>query len=143
MRLWSIHPQYLDRAGLTAVWREGLLAQKVLQGGTRGYRHHPQLIRFQNAADPLAAIGYYLNEVNNEAKRRGYHFNGSKIVNGVYPSTIAVTRGQLDYEFRWLLEKLKSRQPEYYQVLQSICSPQPHPIFRIVPGGIAPWEKVR
>lgn len=33
MRLWSLHPSYLDRAGLLAVWREGLLAQSVLLKG--------------------------------------------------------------------------------------------------------------
>jgi hypothetical protein len=33
MRLWSIHPKYLDRQGLLAVWREGLLAQSVLLKG--------------------------------------------------------------------------------------------------------------
>ncbi len=47
MRLWSLHPKYLDRQGLLAVWREGLLAQKVLQGKTKGYKNHPQLKRFQ------------------------------------------------------------------------------------------------
>jgi hypothetical protein len=46
MRLWSVHPRYLDRQGLTAAWREALLAQKVLTGTTRGYRNHPQLVRF-------------------------------------------------------------------------------------------------
>jgi len=30
MRLWSLHPRYLDAKGLVALWREGLLAQKVL-----------------------------------------------------------------------------------------------------------------
>ena len=29
MRLWSLHPRYLDRQGLTALWREGLLARAV------------------------------------------------------------------------------------------------------------------
>lgn len=33
MRLWSIHQSYLDRQGLLAVWREGLLAQGVLLKG--------------------------------------------------------------------------------------------------------------
>ena len=32
MRLWSLHPCYLDPAGLVAVWREGLLARAVLRG---------------------------------------------------------------------------------------------------------------
>jgi hypothetical protein len=34
MRLWSLHPKHLDRQGLLAVWREGLLAQEVLRGET-------------------------------------------------------------------------------------------------------------
>lgn len=38
MRLWSLHPKYLDTKGLVACWREGLLARKVLLGETRGYR---------------------------------------------------------------------------------------------------------
>ncbi|WP_396134581.1 pyrimidine dimer DNA glycosylase/endonuclease V [Cellulomonas sp. ATA003] len=51
MRIWSVHPRYLDRQGLTAGWREGLLAQKVLTGTTKGYRNHPQLRRFRAAGD--------------------------------------------------------------------------------------------
>ena len=56
MRLWSIHPRSLDARGLVALWREGLLARKVLRGRTRGYRHHPQLQRFRDLRDPVAAI---------------------------------------------------------------------------------------
>ena len=36
MRLWSLHPRYLDAKGLVALWREGLLAQAVLKGQTKG-----------------------------------------------------------------------------------------------------------
>jgi hypothetical protein len=54
MRIWSVHPRYLDRQGLTAGWREGLLAQKVLTGTTKGYRNHPQLRRFRAAGDGAA-----------------------------------------------------------------------------------------
>jgi hypothetical protein len=43
MRLWSVHPKYLDARGLVALWREGLLAQAVLRGRTSGYVRHPQL----------------------------------------------------------------------------------------------------
>jgi hypothetical protein len=35
LRLWSIHPKYLDATGLVALWREALLAQKVLKGKTK------------------------------------------------------------------------------------------------------------
>ena len=61
MRLWSIHPKYLDRQGLIALWREALLAQAVLSGKTRGYRNHPQLERFRNHPAPLSAISLYLD----------------------------------------------------------------------------------
>lgn len=54
MRLWTIHPKYLDTRGLTALWREALLARKVLKGLTIGYRHHPQLERFRQQARPVA-----------------------------------------------------------------------------------------
>ena len=57
MRLWTLHPRYLDRQGLVALWREALLAQKVLQGQTTGYRHHPQLVRFRAMPDPVAVRG--------------------------------------------------------------------------------------
>lgn len=81
MRLWSVHPRHLDRQGLTACWREGLLAQKVLTGGTRGYRNHPQLRRFgtvpavataDSPVHPGGAITTYLHAVVDEAEARGY-----------------------------------------------------------------------
>lgn len=91
MRIWSIHPRYLDRQGLLAVWRETLLAQKVLEGQTRGYTHHPQLTRFRATPDPLVAIGSYLSEIVREATQRGYHFDASK-VHCVGNVSIPVTR---------------------------------------------------
>jgi len=60
MRLWSIKFEYLDSKGIVALWREALLAKKVLEGKTKGYRNHPQLIRFKEQPDPLSAINAYL-----------------------------------------------------------------------------------
>ena len=74
MRLWTLHPTHLDAKGLVALWREALLAQKVLRGGTKGYRHHPQLRRFSAVTDPPAALAAYLTAVHEEATRRGYNF---------------------------------------------------------------------
>jgi hypothetical protein len=98
MRLWSLHPRYLDAKGLVALWREGLLAQKVLAGATRGYRHHPQLVRFQEQADALGVIAAYLHEVQLEAERRGYRFDASKIGRRALTAKLQVTQGQLCYE---------------------------------------------
>ena len=53
------YPKYLDTKGLVALWREALLAQKVLRGLTKGYRHHPQLTRFKAHRDPIAAVAAY------------------------------------------------------------------------------------
>jgi hypothetical protein len=78
MRLWTIHPKHLDAKGLVVLWREALLAQKVLQGRTRGYRHHPQLFRFQALRNPAAALASYLAVVHEESVRRGYHFDRKK-----------------------------------------------------------------
>lgn len=56
MRLWIIHPKYLDSVGLVAVWRETLSAQKALKGKTKGIANHPQLKRFKNHPYPERAI---------------------------------------------------------------------------------------
>src|SRR5512140_2910955 len=98
MRLWSLHPSLLDRAGLLALWREALLAQRVLLGQTKGYRFHPQLERFRSAESPVAAIATYLWGVYREAGERGYHFDVSKIAGAASDVSLPVTRGQLKYE---------------------------------------------
>lgn len=144
MRLWSLHPKYLDVKGLTALWRESLLAQQVLAGQTKGYRHHPQLIRFQRHAHPDTAIRYYLTEIWHEAERRGYHFNRDKILPyTTQPATIALNQGQLYYERDYLCEKLRYRDAAKYQALVIVQQPDPHPLFIISEGPPAAWEKVR
>ncbi|MFC1637565.1 pyrimidine dimer DNA glycosylase/endonuclease V [Candidatus Margulisiibacteriota bacterium] len=129
MRLWSIHPQYLDRQGLVALWREGLLAQKVLQGKTRGYKHHPQLDRFKAHPSPRLAIATYLAQVDQEACRRGYCFDRKKIGRGRTRVRIPVTRRELRAEFNWLLTKLKKREPGRYRRLKALKKAKPHPLF--------------
>jgi hypothetical protein len=141
MRIWSLHPKYLDRQGLLACWRETLLAQKVLRGETRGYRQHPQLIRFRTQPDPLAAIAAYLAALAEEAGRRGYRFDQSKIVARAAADRIPVGRGQLLYEWEHLKQKLRRRDPARYAGVESIAEPEPHPLFSVVAGPIEAWEK--
>jgi hypothetical protein len=142
MRLWSIHPKYLDPAGLVTLWREALLARKVLVGGTKGYRKHPQLKRFQMASKPVAAIDAYLQDVYKEALLRGYKFNPSKIGKFTSEEKIPVTSGQLEYEWGHLLTKLEKRSHELFIEHSTIALPEPHPIFEIMAGGIEGWEKI-
>jgi len=141
VRLWSLHPKYLDPAGLVALWREGLLAQAVLSGQTRGYKHHPQLMRFQELDEPREAIAGYLHCVADEAGRRGYHFDRSRIRLPGDGDPLVVTEGQLLYEWQHLKRKLRARSPACYRRLLREGSPAPHPRFVVVAGGIAEWEK--
>jgi Pyrimidine dimer DNA glycosylase len=141
MRLWSLHPKYLDACGLVALWREGLLAQAVLRGRTAGYRHHPQLQRFRAQPSPLGSIADYLRGVNAEAVRRGYRFAGQKISSARGAGKIVVTLGQAEHEWRHLMSKLANRDPELHERLGHVECPETHPLFRVAPGCTEPWER--
>jgi hypothetical protein len=144
MRLWTLHPQYLDARGLVALWREALLAQAVLGGQTRGYTRHPQLIRFRESAAPVETIARYLRGVHAEATRRSYRFDAARIdADGRDVATIEVTCGQIDYEWSHLTAKLQARAPSWLAGLASISRPEPHPLFHVVSGPVAVWEVAR
>lgn len=142
MRLWSLHPKYLDAKGLVALWREGLLAQKVLFGKTKGYKNHPQLNRFYECSDPVGAISKYLFYVLKDAQSRNYNFNQEKISATKFSLKIKVTEGQLQYEYKHLLKKLKVRDPNKYEELLKVKNIKPHPLFVIVKGDVEDWEIV-
>lgn len=143
VRVWSLHPRYLDRQGLTACWREGLLAQAVLAGRTRGYRAHPQLVRFRRQPDPVASIGAYLVGVADAAAERGYRFDRSRIdragADGV--PHVAVTDGQVALEWQHLRRKLALRSPDHLAALEHVDVPEVHPLFVVVPGPAEGWER--
>lgn len=146
MRLWSLHPKYLDSKGLVALWREGLLARAVLKGKTKGYTNHPQLNRFKKQKHPILFLDTYLSHVYLESNKRGYNFNHEKIGVEMTSKQIPVTRGQLIYELEHLLRKLKERDQERYNELKKIMdkndSPLPNSLFNVIPGDIEPWEKL-
>ncbi|MFD1213316.1 pyrimidine dimer DNA glycosylase/endonuclease V [Arthrobacter sp. GCM10027362] len=142
MRLWSVHPRYLDRQALTACWREALLAQAVLSGRTRGYRRHPQLERFRAQPDPLHAVGAYLAGLAVEADERGYRFDRSRILSlPAEPPALTVETGQLDYEWGHLMRKLEARSPETARRWAAVRRPETHPLFSAVEGPVAGWER--
>jgi hypothetical protein len=142
MRLWSLHPQYLDPKGLVALWREGLLAQAVIRGQTRGYTHHPQLARFLQASTPKKHIAAYLRLVHEEAMRRNYHFDAKKIGRAGAVAPLQVTQGQLNYEWGHLVNKLRTRAPSWLVQFEDVEQPVPHSLFKVVAGGIAAWEVI-
>jgi hypothetical protein len=157
MRIWSLSPKYLDQKGLVAVWREGLLAQKVLEGKTKGYKNHPQ---FKKCQDPLETIGTYLYVIADEAQKRNYNFDYGKIkyatatYERINPLPLTVTKGQLEYEFDHLQKKLWTRNINKrtengrmrfadFEGFVEIETIQPHPIFKIVEGDIESFERIK
>jgi hypothetical protein len=142
MRIWSLHPSYLDWMGLGAQWREALLAQKVTDGKTKGWKNHPQLDRFKYHPKPMEAVGFYLKGIHDESLKRDYKYNYSKIL---HPDSIVdpinLSQGQLQYEFDLLQERLKKRTPEKYEENTGIKELQAHSLFSVVPGLPEKWEK--
>ncbi len=140
MRIWSLHPKYLDAKGLVALWRETLLAKHVLEGRTKGYKNHPQLDRFRKSKKPIETINQYLADIYIEASGRGYNFDKEKINWDFKRSQLTVTTKQLDYEVNHLLKKLQSRDLKKHKDLQSKKIIDPHPIFKLIKGEIEEWE---
>jgi len=145
VRLWSIHPKYLDFRGLVAVWREGLLAKKALEGKVKGYKNHPQLLRFKRYEKPIDLIDAYLFQIYLEAKRRGYSFDISKIREIEANGVVTVTYGQLKYEFFHLLKKVEGRDRKKFDELKGsdIKKIEANPIFKVISGGVEDWEARR
>jgi hypothetical protein len=115
----------------------------VLLGQTRGYTRHPQLARFQASPSPQEAMAAYLRAVRAEALGRGYSFDGAKIVAADASPLLAVSQGQLEYEWAHLTAKLRLRAPSWLSGLPPMACPRPHPLFVMVPGPVAAWEVVR
>lgn len=141
MRLWSLHPKYLDPQGLVALWREALLAKAVLRGETRGYTQHPQLERFKAHPHPRLAINSYLASVHDEASARGYSFDRSKVGPVRTVQAVPVSSGQLAYEWRHLQHKLATRSPAVLALWSHVITPACHPLFRRRTGAVASWER--
>jgi hypothetical protein len=148
VRLWSVHPRYLDRAALVACWREGLLAQHVLvaddEGRVVGYRAHPQLLRLRAHDEPLALVGAYLAALADEADARGYRFDRTRVRRAARPDEVTpvpVTTGQLDLEWAHLRAKLAARAPDVAARWAAVDRPDPHPVLVVVPGSVADWER--
>jgi hypothetical protein len=140
MRIWSLHPKYLDAKGLVALWRESLLAKQVLEGKTKGYKNHPQLIRFKNSGNAVDCINQYLTSVYACSLERGYHFDKNKVNSAFVPTKLTVTDKQIKFELKHLLKKLEARDPERFDKLSLNIKIDANPLFRIIDGEIEDWE---
>lgn len=139
MRLWTLHPQFLDRQGLLGLWREGLLALAVLSGKTKGYKNHPQLDRFRDSPEVLLE---YMAEVRMEMLRRGYRPKAIPVT--ASRSKIAVSCGQVDFEIGHLAKKMLRRGnlAEHKSLVTSQPQQRVHPLFTVTKReGLEKWER--
>lgn len=125
------------------MWREGLLARKVLLGETLGYKKHPQLTRFKGMSNPVMALDVFLTHVLIESQKRCYRFDGTKINLNPELEIMSVTDGQLTYEFQHLKSKLEKRDMIKLEEIMNFKTIPPNPIFKVIPGEIENWEKTR
>ena len=142
MRIWSLHPKYLDSKGLVALWRETLLAKHVLEGKTKAYKNHPQLNRFKALKSPIDGINHYLSFIFFEAVRRGYNFDKHKINWSYNDQYLTVTSGQITFEAKHLLKKLAKRDIKAHEKYCNISSFEAHEIFTVIEGKIEDWEVI-
>lgn len=151
MRLWSLHPQYLDDQTFYLTWKRGMIAVRALTGKLAPYEqrfaHHGQLERFKKYPDPTQAISDYMHALVDEAERRHYqfprYFKRKSLPKPPNGTRIPVTAGQMECEI-WLYARLISQRGgmiEQYEKFFAIENHLPHPIFELVRGPVAPWER--
>ena len=80
------------------------------------------------------SIGAFLREIAFEAERRGYKFDVRKIAKPGRAQQIRETRGQLDYEWMHLRQKLQVRSPEISHYFCVVVRPLAHTLFLIIEG---------
>lgn len=149
MRIWSIHPKYLDTKRLTAQWREALLCKSILEGKTKSYTKHPQYLKLLKLKNPYQFINFFLLTIWEESQKRGYKYDKSKInldevkiFDNVY---LDVTIEQLKYEFCHMLQKMNNDDPQYLKNIiflkkEGIIS---NPLFNSIDGNIMNFEIIK
>ena len=77
-----------------------------------------------------------------ESKIRWYNFDLSKIESNTEQWIINVTKWQINYEFKHLLNKLQLRDPDRYNKYLNEKNIEVNSIFKIINWDIEEWEKI-
>lgn len=150
MRLWSLHPSYLDKQALQVCWADALQAleyykqeRAYMKGITNDLSpyFYPCLDRFRMTGSPIAHITNYLHGLCDESERRNTPFGRAKLPEFTPGLRLKVTDGQIAREEKLLLLQLNRRkQTQLWMDLFVAEYVQPHPLFEIVSGPVEPWE---
>lgn len=132
MRLLSIHPKYLDKHALIALWREGLLAQKALSDGASVGKDSVHLVNFKNKANPVRAIGSYLSFVAAEGAKQGCRLNHERILHPNFDNGfMEADAEQMVVEFEQLKARLKMRDKPKFKTLKDMRKIEANPVFNL------------
>jgi len=123
--------------------RLGVLAAAVqAEGGpTADEAAEMQRLQPRLARRPVACLNTYLRAIYHEAAPRGYRFDRRKLGRTPGHHQIAVTTGQLAFEWCHLKRKLRARSPAAYRALRSERGPAAHPLFIVADGPVSAWER--
>jgi hypothetical protein len=141
MRIWSIHPKYLDSKELLNLWNETIQAKNEFLTKFSGHFSNKQLERFLDLKNPLEAINSYMSSIYREAVKRDFSVDDSFMDWDFDDSIqIPVTAGQISHEISKLKSRLRERDEKKLQKLNGRTFLELHPIFYSVPGTIEEWE---
>jgi hypothetical protein len=104
VRIWDVHPGYLDRLGLLAEHREAHALLSVIRAGKRGYSRHPETLRW---VSHVPALGARHDQLAAELDLRGYrHRSPAPWVGDDWPPVFLDPPGE---QLRLLAVKLAAR----------------------------------
>ena len=151
MRIWSLHPSLLDDKELKTLWKEGIKAVKAFRKLYHGERpkqvEHPQLRRFRRSGG-FTILREMLEQVYIEAQKRDIEVNHKPIEFKGYKyqlakRALAVTSGQLSFEFGLLQSKLMTRAPQKFQDNEALTVIPCNPALIEIDGDVEVWEKTK
>lgn len=111
MRVWDLHPGYLNRASLLGEHREVHALYSILDQNKAGYRRHPETLRFEGR---LGGLVWRHRWLVSEMKLRGYnHQSPLKPQSGDYPKTFVDSPAE---QIKRLAEKYRDKKPGRIQL---------------------------
>ena len=139
-RIWSLHPKYLDGIEIFFLWRNCIMAKKILDGTEKVNRKFPHLARFESSSNPIGAINIYLSEVYKIASTHGKNFKLDKFDDSFKDISLNVTKGQMEYEVELFKKKLRNRSSDTNALIFKIKIIEPNPLFKVVEGNKEAWD---
>lgn len=143
MRVWTIHPKYLNRKELSACWHDGLRALKVLSEPEKYQRFYEGLSVFRVQSEPVYALAKYLQAIGKEGVKRGLQMDLSLLpeVPKDFRLKIPVSEERIASERKLLTKRLAGLGRWHLRKFQSMLPGRTNPLFFVQNDNHpSPWE---